>query len=295
MIFERITMLQIDYFIAVATHKNFTKAAQSLYISQPSLSKQVAQLEYEIDVQLFIRSKKGVTLTPAGTLLLRELTQFKRQLKSAFEKARQLNYGSNAVINIGCLEAMDTDVFLPYMLEQLQQNHPSIDINLERHSFKLLREKLIEGTLDVIFTLSFEVGDNFPVCFTTVYNTTMSIFMSRMHPLAERDHVTMADLVNEDFVMISREESPKGCDHFVGSCLSSDFSPNIVKQLPNPESLLLSVKSGLGITCMDSVVNLGNREAFKAFEIPKQGVDIVMAWKESNQGKADLLLGVPAC
>ncbi len=291
MIFERITMLQIDYFMAVASHKNFTKAAQSLYVSQPSLSKQVAQLEHEIGVQLFVRSKKGVTFTPAGAVLFEELTSVKQLLKGAFEKARQSGLGANAVINIGCLEAMDTDAFLPKMLEQLKQHHPSVDISLERHSFKILRERLITGALDVIFTLSFEIDDSFAVCSRAVYDTSMSIFMSNTHPLASRDHLTMEDLANEKFVMISRDESPRGSDHFVASCQAHGFSPNIVKQVPNPESLLLSVKSGFGITSMDSVVNLRNPDAFRVFEMPAEKIEIVMAWKEENQLKADLLFG----
>ena len=73
MLYKGITLLQIEYFIAVAKSLYFTDAARNLYVSQPSLSKQIALLEKEIGVQLFNRSTRGVRLTPAGAVLYKEL------------------------------------------------------------------------------------------------------------------------------------------------------------------------------------------------------------------------------
>ena len=289
MIFERITMLQIDYFMAVARHLNFTKAAKSVYVSQPSLSRQVALLENEVGVQLFHRGGKGAELTSAGSLLYEDLSTIKQQLKVAFENARQSTFCSYGVVKIGCLETMETDSFLPQMIDRINRHCPSADVSLEQHSFKPLRDMLINGSLDIIFTLSFEIDDSFDVCSRVVHETTMSIFMSTSHPLATRSKLSIADLKNENFIMIDRNESPRGADMFIEICAKYGFSPNIVKQVPNPESLLLNIKSGIGLSIMDSAIFLRNREAYRVFNIPEIPMSIVMVWKEKDQLKAEQL------
>lgn len=286
MSFERIKMIQIDYFIAVAHHLNFTKAAKSLYISQPSLSKQVALLEQEIGVQLLYRTKRTVRLTPAGIILLKELSDIKQRLNVAFEKSRQSGLGENSPITIGCLDAMNTDIFIPELLNRFKEQHPNVKIILERHSFRLLREKVLDGTLDIIFTLSFEIDSTLEIASDVLYDLVGSIFMSSSNPLAKRESLSLKDLKNENFVMISRDESPRGFDGVIKICRDNGFTPNIVKQLPNIESLLMCVESGLGVTVLDSNVRLHNKDKFKIFEIVDDYISIVMAWKKDNMDPA---------
>ncbi len=286
---DRISMLQIDYFTAVATHKSFSEAAKNLYVSQPSLSKQVAQLERTVGAQLFKRSSTGVSFTPAGSVLFDELTTVKRQIKEAIDKTRKMEQGTSAVINIGCLEAMDTDVFLPQKLNELRNSSKCVDISLERHSFKNLREKLINGSLDIIFTFAFEIDDDQSISSKVVASSSLCIVMPESHPLARKKKLTMNDIDKEKFVMINREESRRGWDHFIGTCHKFGFSPNIVREAPNPESLILNVKSDVGITCLDSFVCLKNKKGLKLFEIPNETLNIVMAWRADYQFNPDIL------
>lgn len=288
MIYERITMIQIDYFIAVARHLNFTKAAKSLYVSQPSLSKQVASLEAEIGIQLFFRTKRKVQLTSAGATLFEELSNVKQQLRASFEKVRQSDFYGNGSIKIGCLESMDTDVFLPAMIRKFKSYYSDVDVFLERHSFKMLREKLLNGSLDIIFTLSFEIDTNMEIDFKTVYRTTSSIFMVASHSFAHHETLDLKDLRYENFIAIDRDESPRGFDSFIDLCRRNDFCPIIAKQLPNPESILLCVKAGLGIAILDSNIRVHNKNYYKTFKLHDDAMSIIMACKKDNQNKAAL-------
>jgi DNA-binding transcriptional LysR family regulator len=279
--YEKITLLQIEYFFAAAKYLNFTEAAKNLYISQPSLSKQIAVLENEIGVQLFFRTKRNVRLTSAGIVLLKELNGIIESIESAIEKAKQPNLGENDSITIGCLESMNTSTFLPMIIKKFKEKYNNTNLILESHSFRQLREKLINGTLDIIFTLSFEIDDSLGIICDTVYRGNSYIVMDVSNPLANSSNLTIKDLKDENFVIISRDESPKGFDGIINICRKNGFNPKIVKQLPNVESVLLCVEAGVGVALFDSQVRY-NSNNIKVFKVEDDCVDVIMAWKKEN-------------
>ena len=280
--YKTITLLQIECFLALSRHLSFTDAAKSLYVSQPALSKQIAVLEKEIGVQLFFRTNREVRMTPSGVILLKELSGVFEIIEKAIEKSRHPDLGANSTLTIGCLEAMDTNAFLPPMIKRFKEKYSAVNLVLERHSFKILREKLINGTLDLIFTLSFEFDDSLGIIADLIHKGNGYIVMEASNPLASRKHITLSDLKDEDFVMISRDESPKGFDGIIRLCKKHGFTPKIVKQLPNAESLLLCVESGLGVTLLDSNVRMHNNDNLKQFIIEDDFISVIMAWKKEN-------------
>lgn len=98
--------------------------------------------------------------------------------------------------------------------------------------------------------------------------------------------------------MISRDESPKGFDGIIRLCKKHGFTPKIVKQLPNAESLLLCVESGLGVTLLDSNVRMHNNDNLKQFIIEDDFIGVIMAWKKENMNPSvslftnDVLSGI---
>jgi len=284
--YKRITLLQIEYFFAVAKHLNFTEAAKSLYVSQPSLSKQIAILEEEIDVQLFFRTKRDVRLTAAGMVLLKEMGGVIERIETAIEKSKKPDLGENSTVTIGCLDAMDMRTFLPTIIKKFKEKYPNVNLILERHSFKVLREKLINKTLDVIFTLSFELDDSLGILSDVVHKGNGYIVIDKSNPLANRNDLTLSDIKDENFVIISRDESPKGFDSIISLCRKNGFTPKIVKQLPNIESLLLCVESGIGIALLDSNIRMHNSDNIKGFKIEDNFIEVIMAWKKENMNTA---------
>lgn len=280
--YKGITLLQIEYFFAVARHLSFTEAAKGLYISQPSLSKQIAILESEIGVQLFLRTKRDVRLTPAGVVLLKELGGVIEHIESAIEKARQPDLGENSTVSIGCLETMNISGFLPLIIKRFKEKYASVNLVFERHTFKSLREKLVNEALDIIFTLSFESDDSLGILYNTVHKGNSYIVMEASNPLAMKEKVTIKDLKEEAFVIISRDESPNGFDAIISICRKNGFTPKIVKQLPNVESVLLCVEMGIGVALFDSKVRISNVDNLKVFKVEDDFVNVIMAWKKEN-------------
>ncbi|MBV7274721.1 LysR family transcriptional regulator [Clostridium sp. PL3] len=284
--YKGITLLQIEYFFSVARYLNFTEAARNLYVSQPALSKHIAMLENEIGVQLFFRTKRDVRLTAAGMILLKEMGGIIELIENAIEKSKKLNLEEDSNISIGCLEAMETSTFLPVMIRKFREKYSSVNLVLERHSFKVLREKLINGTLDIIFTLSFEIDDSLGILSDIVYEGNAYIVMEASHPLANKSGLMLEDFKNENFIIISRDESPKGFDGIIGLCKKHGFSPKIVKSLPNAESLILCVESGLGVALLDSNIRLYNNPNLKGIKIEDNFISVTMAWKKENMNTA---------
>lgn len=280
--YKGITLLQIDYFFAVANYLNFTEAAKSLYVTQPALSKQIASLEHEIGVQLFMRTKRDVRLTPAGAVLMKELEGVLNHIERAVEKSKSPELGENETLRIGCLDAVDTNPFLPKLIKAFKKAHPNVTIELERLGFKALREKLINGGLDLVFTLSFEVENTQGILSNMVYKHNSSLIMDLTNPLADRPDLNLADFKDQNFVIISRDESPNGFDGIIKLCRAHGFTPKIAKQYANIESVLLSVEMGSGVALVDKNIRMYHSENFKFIDIENDYISVVMAWRREN-------------
>ncbi|MDD6160304.1 MAG: LysR family transcriptional regulator, partial [Oscillospiraceae bacterium] len=98
------TDLQVRYFLTAARCLNFTEAAKQLYITQPALSQQISALEHELNMQLFVRMKKRLYLTPAAVVLARELPQYEKHLAEILDRAKVANLGVSQTLRLGLME-----------------------------------------------------------------------------------------------------------------------------------------------------------------------------------------------
>lgn len=279
---KKVTLIQIEYFLALARYLNFTEAAKNLYISQPSLSKQIALLERSIGVELFYRNKRDVRLTAAGLVLLREISGVIEIIESSIEKSKNTNLSENVTLTIGCLDGIDSSKLLIPAIKKFRESYPDINIILKKYSFKMLREKLINGSLDIVFTLSFEIEGYSGMISNSIYRGNSIIIMDKSNPLSKRESILINDLKEEPFLAISRNESPNGFDRVINSCRRGGFTPKIEKQLPNIESILESVEAGMGVAIFDSNFKFSNNEDIKLFKIDDDYIDVIMTWKKEN-------------
>ena len=280
--YKKITLVQIEYFLALARYLNFTEAAKNLYISQPSLSKQIASLESAIGVELFYRNKRDVRLTASGVVLLREIGGVIEIIESSIEKSKNTNLCDNITLVIGCLDGIDSSKLLIPFIKKFREKYPTKNIVLKKYSFKMLREKLINGSLDIAFTLSFEIEGYSGMISNIIYKGNSIIIMDKSNPLSKRENVLINDLKEEPFLAISRNESPNGFTRVINSCIRGGFTPKIEKQLPNIESILESVEAGMGVAIFDSNFKFNSGGNIKLFKIDDDYIDIIMTWKKDN-------------
>ncbi len=281
-----ISIQQLQYFLAVAKHLNFTDAANSLYVSQPTLSKQVAMLESSISTKLFIRNKRSVMLTAAGVLLAERLSDVLRTLDETIEQAKRAEMGYKSRLKIGSIEGLETKGFLLKTVEYFKERHPDILISFEKHNFKDLRELLLSDQLDICLTFSFEVEDLECFAYQKVWETLGNLIMSTKHPLAHNEGVGLPDFHDYPFVMLSREISPKGYDGIIENCRKAGFIPKVSQIAPNLDSLLMDVEANMGVAMVDENVRL--HEGAQIIRVPVQTdhFSVVAAWKKSTMNNS---------
>ncbi len=286
MSYKGITLQQIEYFLAVAEYLSFTEAAKKMYTSQPSLSRQISRMEDQLDVSLFVRSKKAVYMTAEGINLYNSLRGITRKIDQALESCNSISEETGLSIRIGCYDAMDAGIYLNDAIRAFKQRHPSVNILLERHSFKVLRNKLKKGEIDALFTFEFEMSGMDGIIYEPIYSHEASIIMSVDHPLASKEDLNLHDFKDETFIMLNPDESPNGYTGIIDLFKYAGFTPKRIKHVSNAESIVLTVESGEGVALMDNTVRLYRLEKFRKYELENGRVSSVIAWKDDNRNPA---------
>lgn len=277
-------LMRIKYFVEVARWCSFSKAAQSLYVSQPNLSRQIALLEQEVGFDLFQRNGKRITLTRAGEYLYNQLRDLPEHIERAVSHAETLSRREAGSLSIGVLEGQDVNLFLSQRINSLREKDPKLLIEMERNTFRNLRQGLDRGTYDVLFTMEFELEGHAEWDSVMLFQQPGAIVISKSHPLAQRDHLSMEDFRDVPFVAISREESPGGYNLLLKQCGESGFVPNIVRETATMESLFLCVEMGMGVAMLDRNTRLERNTTLRIIDIPEsRAAGLVAVWRKDNR------------
>ena len=275
---------RIRSFLAAAECLSFTEAAKRLYITQPTLSKNISLMEADVGFDLFVRTSRNVSLTAAGAYLYQQMRQGVDILDTAVLMARKVNFGEEGTLNIGCLDSARIHPKVREMLAAFMSEHPQIDTNLNVFSFKPLREKLASGDLDIIVTKEFEVDVLLNTEQYAIFQQQPSIVVRQNHPLAATEGLALEDVCKEPFVSISPEESLGAHNLLVSCCEKHGFVPNIRRYASNNQSLFLYLTMENSVTLADlSVPQDGLVCITLSGLLP---VWTVAAWKADNSNPA---------
>ena len=245
------TTLQMQYFITLARHMNFTRAAEALFVSQPTLSRHIELLEQELGFALIEREKKQISLTHAGEAMLVTLKSALRLIEAGREQGARLARGSQGLLRVGLLDSLDGDALLPNLIAPFRRECPDVRLEFERHSFNALRDRLSWGKLDVLITVDIDCENLAGVATRPVASFPKVLLMSRLHPLAGRLDRSFADFRSDTFFIPGEEDSPgreQALCSVTGRC---GFTPACIRTVPNLESAFFSVAAGLGVMIVD--------------------------------------------
>lgn len=273
-------LIQIEYFIAVAKHLNFTAAAQSLFITQPNLSKQISLLEQELGVKLIYRNKRVVQLTPAGEYLYKEAGKFFSDFQSIIDKTKEISRENRDRLSIGCIETTNIDMFFPPVIRQFTEAYPHIELVIERGSFKKIREGLLDDTYDIIFTLSFDVIKIDNLCLKNIHPRNGSLVLSKNNPLAQKENFSVNDLENQNYYIHSKSESPGLYELAINNAKKYNFKNP--KEVANMETLLSNIELGLGFAILDKSIGKHRSNSFIFYDLPEPDDQFYLccAWKK---------------
>ncbi len=276
-------LTRIEYFVAVAQRENFSQAAKELYVSQPNLSKQISLLERELGFALFRRVGRTIHLTQAGRYLYEKFKDLPGYTAQAIAHAHALSRGDVGDLSVGVLEGQDVNLAISRALPLLRKAFPDVEVELERNSFRNLRNGLDNCRFDLIITLGFEVVGRKDWKSQILREQRGGIAINRTNPLAQKEQLTLEDLRDESFVAISKEESPSGYNQLLIQCADAGFYPNIVREASTLESLLLCVETGIGVALIDRNTRLENDNSVRIVTIPNsRRSDVLAVWQADN-------------
>ena len=191
----------LRYFVAVAEAGSLTVAAgRKLHTSQPSLSRQIRDLEDEVGAQLLRRSARGIELTPAGRAFLDHARVVLSQVEAAGEAARRVAHPAKPCFTMGFLTGHEL-TWMPEALRILRDELPNLDVMISSQYSPLLADGLAKGKIDVAF-LRREKGVP-GLAFRLLVKEPLMVILPSDHHLAARQVINPGDLVGETFVIVS--------------------------------------------------------------------------------------------
>lgn len=194
----------LRYFLAVVREGNISKAAEALFLTQPTLSRQLSDLEHELGAPLFVRGKKQITLTEAGLLLKRRAEEILELQEKAESEIRQRDDHLTGRLSVGAAEA-DCAVILPRLITKFKKKYPEVEFDLYSDTASVVKEKIDRGLLDA--GLVIEPGSIDKYHFLPLgIKETCGILMNTASPLAAKDTVTVRDLIGLPVLISQREE-----------------------------------------------------------------------------------------
>lgn len=242
------TLNQLECFVVLAQRLNFTQAANDLFMAQPALSRTISSLERELNVQLFNRNSRSVSLTPAGSAFLKECPNILESYSHSLEAAHLAQQGYRGQISLGVLR----DVFDPIVVDIFQamgESYPEIHISLREYSHSELYRHFACGQLDAIVNFG---TDDFQeeTDAITLRRNQQCVVVSANSPLAKKPCLRMDALRNECFVAMARTASQPGHDFLWKTAADAGFVPNVVAEAHHVPSMLMMVACNIGVTTL---------------------------------------------
>lgn len=243
---------QLRYFIAIAEHGSFSRAAARLHVSQPPLSTQVKNLEDELGVKLFERNNRGVTLTAAGTAFYEETRAALARLEHARTRALQADRGDAGMLSIGFVSIADYGI-LPPALKSYRARFPSVDVELHELTTDAQIRELRAARLDLGIGLG--PVDEPDLEFTSVLREELVLAAPSSHPAAKGDGaIDLRTLAKDSFIIPPRDIGPGLYDLMIGKCRSSGFAPRITQHARQMQTVISLVSCGMGLALVPASV-----------------------------------------
>lgn len=231
----------MKYFKAVFVNQSFTKAAEKLHISQPTLSTQIKELEKEFGCILFERHKNAISLTEQGELLLRLIEPILLQEKIMQQEMEDVKTIGLKEINIGIFPSQV--YFLPKIISKFRRKYPVVTINIHEMGATDIEDSLIKYDIHLGFTSPIKNSEH--LVYLPVYNEDLYLITSKVQPMKHAEYIKLSDLSEEAFITYKKGYSLR--EIFFTSCSEAGFKPNIMYECGRLETVRQLVIAGMGV------------------------------------------------
>ena len=266
----------LRYFLAVAREENITKAAALLHVTQPTLSRQLMQLEAELGVKLFRRSQYRVILTEDGMLLRRRAQEIVELADKAERELQHHETELTGEIAIGCGETRSM-TFLSQHIREFWELHPQVRFRIHSANADDVKERMEKGLLDMgLLTEPVSIGRY--AFLRTPQKDRWGLLVPKEHPLAQKSGVTPEDLCAVPLLISSRETFRNELAGWFGSAyekLEIAATYNLILNASN------MVRNGIGAALCFDLDNISDALTFVPLS-PRLETGTVLAWKKDQ-------------
>ena len=281
---------QLEYFIAVAKYKNFTRAANECYIAQSAISQQINALEEELGFPLFIRQTRKVILTEAGELFYKEVPEILHSLNSLQERCRAVSEGVSGTIKIGVAGYSQT-VFMDKVKEFISL-HPGIHVEFVNMDTKTQYEQLINEDYDIALTAAYNIASRPEIMLCGNVRYPLAIFANEKHPFSELSDVSIEQASRFTNIFAASGDSVKNSDTAseLYSLNNIEIPEILYVQDHNMTTLLLDFNLGVAIAPQKIESIMPDNVICRPLEGGKYTIELTWAYSRNNSNPALLKL-----
>jgi DNA-binding transcriptional LysR family regulator len=255
----------LEAFLVLADTLNFTKSAEHLYISQPAFSRKITRLEDEFGCQLFTRNKRTVELTEYGRAFYEHAQNIYADYTKWTLDLKQLKNKKSGRLRVGYLQDLPHRLF-PKTIKKFRSEFDQIELSYTDCSMTDIINRLLSNEIDIGFSLSGDFTGHEKISHTSLLSIPYCAALPEEHPLASRTLLNMDDLKDESFIMNTPDGYGPGSRYVMNICAMAGFEPNVVAFTLSVPSMLILVKSGVGVTIV----------AHTARQVAPEGVKLVL-------------------
>jgi DNA-binding transcriptional LysR family regulator len=273
---------QLKYFVATAEAQHFRRAAASLRIAQPALSRQIKALEEEIGVALFERSPQGARLTEAGRSLLTDATQIMNDVREAAERTRRTARGQRGRLRVAFSEVLSGHPVLTRSIRRFRAAAPDVEITLLPMATTPQIEALRAFQIDAGFLFHRHL-DAREFAWREMSRETALVAVPRKHPLARRRTVRVQDLIDQPLLCVSEHINPSFYRSVVAAFTAASITPRIVQQA-NSLVVLSLVETGMGVGIVSSALRwrITSQLVMRPVEEFLPSTSINLVWRKTD-------------
>lgn len=271
--------VKIKYFLVLSELLNFSAAAKSLHITQQALSKQISQLEQELDCILFTRVPRGVELTESGLVMQKTFYSMERSIERAMVEIHNNQRSNGRVLNIGCAAGLRPGPFLNPLCHSFTEKTGAQIWFGQPDTFNDLISWLAEGKFDLAFCTD-DYGTDFPeIIPLPLCQPPFYFFVGKDHPAASVN-ANLCDFQELPFYLTN-------CDHrtnrIYNICARQQFFPPHVCNTANPYSTYLMAEMGTAVAFGTGFSSLHSNPAVRAYRIPDETVHLMCLYNQDQK------------
>lgn len=274
----------LRYFVVLAEELHFGRAAARLFIAQPGLSRQIRQLEDELEVKLFERNNRKVALTAAGAYFLRQSNQILGELEVSVANLRQIADGVRGQLRIGYIgSAMQRTI--PELLLAVKEAYPNIRFSLREMDNPEQLEALRSREIDLGFVRVERVPP--PLKTKAVFQDTFSLVLPKDHPTTTANFKGLASFKDAPFILFESTYSESYYEKVLQLFDGAGFVPTVSHSTVNASSIYRLVANGMGLSIVPTVLCDGYDMGVKFIELDRlpQRTTLRAVWHSEVNGK----------